>query len=178
MSPPRFPRQLGHGKPKEKVEMGRGQALQKKWFILVVVASRLAMMHRVLEASRKRTEIQTNMNHAARVIQRCYARYKDALLLEKKQAAMEVIAKAKAKKREETTPGEKLHPKIPDAIRKSIAFEDLIRRRREHRHLLGDYETRLAMHQARERLVPSLPDMLALIEKGFIESTSSGLGKL
>ncbi|KAJ3253881.1 hypothetical protein HK104_007249, partial [Borealophlyctis nickersoniae] len=77
---------------KEKDEMGRAATLQKKWFILTIVASRLNMFRRFLEETHKAKRIAMIQNHAARVIQRAYRKFKTAEYEERKRKALMKIA--------------------------------------------------------------------------------------
>ncbi|KND04923.1 uncharacterized protein SPPG_00614 [Spizellomyces punctatus DAOM BR117] len=81
-----------HTKKKEKDQMGRAQALQKKWFILTAVASRMTIMRIVLETERKRRAELLVKVHAARVIQKAYRKYKQAQYERNKRLALAKIA--------------------------------------------------------------------------------------
>ncbi|TPX60659.1 hypothetical protein PhCBS80983_g01619 [Powellomyces hirtus] len=59
-------------KKKEREQMGRAQALQRKWFVLTAVASRMTLIRIVLETERERRAQALVRLHAARVIQRVY----------------------------------------------------------------------------------------------------------
>ncbi|KAJ3054894.1 hypothetical protein HK097_000470 [Rhizophlyctis rosea] len=79
---------------KEKDEMGRAALVQKKWFILTVVASRLGMFKAVLDELHARKRNNMIINHAARVIQKAYRRYKQKEYEEKQRRALMQIAGA------------------------------------------------------------------------------------
>ncbi|KAJ3035225.1 hypothetical protein HDV00_004133 [Rhizophlyctis rosea] len=82
----------GQSLRKEKEEMGRAAMMQRKWFILTVVASRLGMFKHVLDDVRARRRVCAINNHAARVIQKAYRRYKRRQDDEKQRKALMQIA--------------------------------------------------------------------------------------
>ncbi|KAI9206882.1 uncharacterized protein BJ171DRAFT_641684 [Polychytrium aggregatum] len=82
---------IERGKLREKDELGKPQALQKKWFIIVALASRVRMIQKLLEQTHKRTAASQLQNHAARVIQRAYRKYKRAAAEERQRAALQTI---------------------------------------------------------------------------------------
>ncbi|KAI8823134.1 uncharacterized protein EV422DRAFT_393206 [Fimicolochytrium jonesii] len=97
---------------KEKEQLGRGEAMQKKWFMLTAVASRMTMIQIVLETERQRRAINYLHGHLARLIQRTWRRY-----IRKKQEADKITALAKI----------------------AVVFRKYVARRRElQRHLAAD----------------------------------------
>ncbi|KAJ3188381.1 hypothetical protein HDU85_005532 [Gaertneriomyces sp. JEL0708] len=82
---------LGQSKKPEE-QLGRAQTLQKKWLIITSVASRLAMMRIVLEASRAERSERARRNRAARVIQKAYRRHKSLRQERKRREALTTIA--------------------------------------------------------------------------------------
>ncbi|KAI9102710.1 hypothetical protein DFS34DRAFT_674109 [Phlyctochytrium arcticum] len=79
-------------KRRDKDQMGRAEALQRKWFILTVVASRMTIMKLGLETDRQRRAEYLVKVRAARVIQKAYRRFKTAQYEHKKRLALAKIA--------------------------------------------------------------------------------------
>ncbi|KAJ3152532.1 hypothetical protein HDU89_001223 [Geranomyces variabilis] len=99
-------------KKKEKEQMGRAQALQRKWFVLTAVASRMTLIRIVLETERERRALNLLRLHAARVIQRAYRKH-----LRRREEARRMQALAKI----------------------SVVFRRYVARRRENqKHLASD----------------------------------------
>ncbi|KAJ3107147.1 hypothetical protein HDU97_004840 [Phlyctochytrium planicorne] len=84
---------MENGRRKEKEEMNRFQVTQKKWFILVATMARIGYIERALTEFHFRKQEQFERNLAARTIQKCWRRYKERLLEEKKRQAFGKIAK-------------------------------------------------------------------------------------
>ncbi|KAJ3012605.1 hypothetical protein HKX48_006190 [Thoreauomyces humboldtii] len=99
-------------------------------------------------------------------------------------------AKAKPKKTRSKLKKEDAVEKVPlkmtPAIKRNILLTDLIVRRKQYRTLIVQYEQDLIAYSASHKgaggapkrpvfkLLPPQPDMLVLIEKGFLEATSTG----
>ncbi|KAJ3157520.1 hypothetical protein HDU86_003169 [Geranomyces michiganensis] len=99
-------------KKKEKEQMGRAQALQRKWFVLTAVASRMTLIRIVLETERQRRAMNLTRLHAARVIQSVYRNH-----LRRREEARRMQALAKI----------------------SVVFRRYVARRRENqKHMASD----------------------------------------
>ncbi|KAJ3179165.1 hypothetical protein HDU87_003123 [Geranomyces variabilis] len=99
-------------KKKEKEQMGRAQALQRKWFVLTAVASRMTLIRIVLETERERRALNLLRLHSARVIQRAYRKH-----MRRREEARRMQALAKI----------------------SVVFRRYVARRRENqKHLASD----------------------------------------
>ncbi|KAI8815146.1 hypothetical protein BJ742DRAFT_765539 [Cladochytrium replicatum] len=81
------------GKKREKEEMGRAETLQRKWFIIVVVASRLHKIRTLLEDSHTKRMAYLRQYRACVVIQRAWRKYKEAVYKERVRTALEKISK-------------------------------------------------------------------------------------
>ncbi|KAJ3129291.1 hypothetical protein HK098_001989 [Nowakowskiella sp. JEL0407] len=81
------------GKKKEKEEMGRAQTLQRKWFIVVVIASRLQFIRNILEEVHSKKQIYMKQNRSSFVIQKAWKRYKLVTYQEKVKWALAKISR-------------------------------------------------------------------------------------
>ncbi|KAJ3336819.1 septum-promoting GTP-binding protein 1 [Gonapodya sp. JEL0774] len=76
-----------------KQELAKHQALQRKWFLTVILASRLYCIQEALKGERARQVILHRHHSAARRIQRAWRHHREVLESELKTRALRVISK-------------------------------------------------------------------------------------
>ncbi|KAK6091816.1 hypothetical protein MT418_007787 [Batrachochytrium dendrobatidis] len=72
---------------------GRTQAIQSRWFQIIIVASRVSAICTALETVRKEKLVYLKQLHAAIIIQREYRRYKESRLKQLQKASLRIISR-------------------------------------------------------------------------------------
>ncbi|KAL2914347.1 hypothetical protein HK105_206119 [Polyrhizophydium stewartii] len=79
---------------REKESGGKAQAVQTKWFIIVVVATRVQMAKSLLQEENARRLGNLQRYHAALVLQRSYRAWKEAKIQKLRRSALRIISRA------------------------------------------------------------------------------------